>query len=197
MLKAMSADAESVRWTEFARKYKPVMQGYLRARYPSLEPEDAMQETMIALMKALPNYHYTPDAKGHFRNYLIGILSHKAADLLAKRANESDKKDRFSRDSKSERNHSAKEFCARPLAEAETAAEEDFRQAALEAAIDQLLSDNRIQSTTREVFRHIALMHEEPEAVARAFGLKRNNVDQIKNRMIRRLADMVKAMTAG
>ena len=66
----------------------------------------------------------------------------------------------------------------------------------MEAAVEQLMSDPKISPATREVFRHVALMHEKPEDVARQFGISRNNVDQIKNRMIGRLADMVRAMTA-
>ena len=37
---------------------------------------------------------------------------------------------------------------------------------------------------------------EPPETVAQMFGIERNNVDQIKSRLIARLARLVKAMTA-
>ena len=39
-------------------------------------------------------------------------------------------------------------------------------------------------------------MHEKPADVARRFGVSRNNVDQIKARMITRLKDLIAHMTA-
>ena len=68
---------------------------------------------------------------------------------------------------------------------------------AMEAAVEQLMSDPKINPATREVFRHVALMHERPESVSEQFGISRNNVDQIKNRMIRKLTEMTRAMTDG
>ena len=184
MLKAISNGAESVRWTEFFRKYELPMRGFLHDRFPSVEPEDAMQETMVALMKALPDYRYTPDAKGHFRNYLMGILAHKAADILDKRC----KQDALKRSLVEQGTADAK-------GRYEPGDDDLWKRSAMEAAVEQLLADDKIQPTTREVFRHVALMHEPPEKVAQAFGISRNNVDQIKNRMIKRLADMIKKMT--
>ena len=64
-----------------------------------------------------------------------------------------------------------------------------------EAALEQLLADDSIALTTREVFRHVALMHESPVKVASQFGITRNNVDQIKARLIARLKDLVAGMT--
>jgi len=183
LLRAISSDTDSVRWAEFLQKYEYPMRGFLKSRFPSVEPEDAMQETLIALTKALPNYHYTPDSKGHFRNYLMGILSHKAADIL-------------SRNTKLE-GLRAKLRDEPPPAPDEYDEQDDaaWKMSAMETAIEQLMSDTRIRSTTREVFRHAVLMHEPPEDVARAFGIARNNVDQIKSRMIAKLAEMIRAMT--
>ena len=182
LLKAISGDASSVRWTEFFRKYESAMRGFLRARFPTVDPDDAMQDTLVALAKALPDYHYTPDAHGHFRNYLMGILAHKAADIRRKSARQSDIRRRLTKE---------------PPARDDVDGDDELKASAMEAAIDQLMSDTGISPTTREVFRHVALLHEKPEAVAEKFGIARNNVDQIKNRMIRKLADMVRAMTAG
>ena len=36
----------------------------------------------MALCDALPTYRYAPDEKGHFRNYLTGILRNKALRQL-------------------------------------------------------------------------------------------------------------------
>ena len=188
LLKAISSGADSVRWTEFFGKYESAMRGFLQAKFPSVEQDDAIQDTMVALTKALPDYHYTPDANGHFRNYLMGILSHKAADILRKSAKQANIRERI-RSSRSAEPQPRDEY-------RRSEADEEWQASVMEAAIDQLMSDPKINPATREVFRHVALMHEKPEDVARQFGIMRNNVDQIKNRMIGRLKDMIQAMTA-
>ena len=189
LLKAISSDTGSVRWTEFFGKYESAMRGFLQAKFPTVEQDDAIQETMVALMKALPDYHYTPDENGHFRSYLMGILSHKAADILRKNAKQASIRERIksSRPAKPQ---------AHEYRDSESGEDKEWLASVMETAIEQLMSDPKINSATREVFRHVALMHEKPEDVARQFGISRNNVDQIKNRMIGKLAEMTRAMTA-
>ena len=82
LLKAIGADADSPRWTEFVARYQPVMESFLDRNFPSVSAEDVMQETMIVLARKLPEYHYAPDTKGHFRNYLLGILKNKAREEM-------------------------------------------------------------------------------------------------------------------
>lgn len=203
MLKAISGDASSVRWTEFFRKYEGPMRGFLHARYPAVEADDAIQETMVALVKALPDYHYTPDGSGHFRNYLMGILGHKAADILRKGKRQASLRDGLRNERRSglrmSRAVSPESACGYGdvVRREDPGEDESWKTSAMEAAVEQLMSDDGIMPTTREVFRHVALMHESPDDVAAQFGISRNNVDQIKKRMIGRLAKMVAAMTEG
>ena len=131
-----------------------------------------------------PDYRYTPDSNGHFRNYLMGIVKHKALDELRKRDSLARLKNGF-----------AKEASA-PQARPPQDEDESWKRDAMEAALEQVLADGSITPRTREVFRHVALLHESPQDVARQFGISRGNVDQIKKRMIDRLADLVAAMTA-
>jgi RNA polymerase sigma factor (sigma-70 family) len=182
LLKDISDGTASVRWTEFYRRYEPAMRGFLRERFPSAEADDVIQETLLALMKAMPEYHYTPDSKGHFHNYLMGIVKHKALDAIRRNAS-------FS----SLRSDLVQEEGLRTAAPEE---DDSWKMAAMEAAMEQLMSDDSITASTREVFRHVALMNESPEDVARQFGITRNNVDQIKSRMIGRLSALVSSMTA-
>jgi len=86
LLKAIGADADSPRWTEFVARYQPVMESFLTQQFPSVDADDVMQETLIVIARKLPNYHYAPDTKGHFRNYLLGILKNKAREELKHRA---------------------------------------------------------------------------------------------------------------
>ena len=183
LLKALAAETASVRWTEFYRRYEAPMRAYLAANYASVEADDVIQETMFALSKRLPNYHYVPDRNGSFHCYLIGIVKHKAEDVLRKRAREAYKR------------AGLVTLGSGVQQSATEAYEKAWRLAAMQTAVDQLMSDPALEPRTREIFRHVALMHEQPESVAAQFGTTRNNVDQIKKRLVDRLAKSVAAMT--
>ncbi|MBO7684649.1 MAG: sigma-70 family RNA polymerase sigma factor [Kiritimatiellae bacterium] len=185
LLKALSGESDSARWTEFFRKYEGPMRAFLAVRYPSVEADDVIQETLKALARCLPNYRYVPDERGHFHNYLMGIVRHKADDACRAQAREAAKRERFRAE--------------RPSGGPGRSRQEDdaWRMAALQAALDQLMADQTLVPRTREIFRHVALMHEPPESVAAQFGTTRNNVDQIKKRLVDRLAKCVAAMTDG
>ena len=159
------------------------MRGFLLSNFPTVEQDDVIQETLIALSKALPNYHYTPDCNRHFRNYLMGIVKHKAQDELRKKESLTRLKKNFAKKSPA------------PTSGAIPDEDAKWKMEAMEAALEQLLADDAITPRTREVFRHVALLHESPQDVARQFGITRGNVDQIKKRMIDRLSDLISTMS--
>lgn len=181
LLKSLASGTDNARWAEFFRIYEQPMRSFLSARFPSVDADDAIQETMVALMRRMPDYHYTPDSNGHFHNYLTGILKHKAEDALRREARESGKRDKLKE---------------RGAADAPREDPDGWKLAAMNAALEQLLSDESVNARAREVFRHVALMHEPPAEVAAAFGISRTNVDQIKRRMVQRLSVLVSSMTA-
>ena len=181
LLKSLASGTDNARWAEFFRIYEEPMRSFLSARFPSVDADDAIQETMVALMRRMPDYHYTPDSDGHFHNYLTGILKHKAEDALRREARESGKRDKLKE---------------RGAADAPREDPDDWKLAAMNAALEHLLSDESVNARAREVFRHVALMHEPPAEVAAAFGISRTNVDQIKRRMVQRLSVLVSSMTA-
>ena len=183
LINTIANHPESARWTEFCRAYEQPMRAYLASHFPTIEADDIIQETMVALMKALPNYRYDPDRKGHFRNYLIGIIRHKAVSEIRRRQAESDHIDAYAKN-RVEHFHD----------DEDDANSDSMRKAIFEAAVTQLMADDSISSATREIFRHVVLMHENPAQVAAEFGTTRNNVDQIKNRMINRLSELVQSM---
>ena len=182
LINTIANHPESARWTEFCRAYEQPMRAYLASHFPTIEADDIIQETMVALMKALPNYRYDPDRKGHFRNYLIGIIRHKAVSEIRRRQAEADCIDTYANNRVEHSDDDA------------NADLDSLRKEIFEAAVDQLMADDRISSATREIFRHVVLMHEKPAQVAAEFGTTRNNVDQIKNRLINRLSELVQSM---
>lgn len=180
LLEAIANDTDTVRWTEFFIKYEPLMRSFLAARFPALDHDDIIQETMRSLVKRLPDYRYTPDSKGHFSAYLTGILKHKAMDMLRK-------------EKRLETLH--RRSAEEPSTAGDDSEYEEWRTRAMEAAVEQLLADTSVNPRNREIFRHVALMRESPENVAGLFGVTRGNVDVIKKRMIEKLSVLVSSMT--
>ena len=180
LLRVLGEDAQSARWTEFAAQYVPFMTDYLRAAFPTLEADDIVQEALIAVVKALPNYHYDPDAKGHFHNWLVGVVRNKANAALRKRAHDV---------------AVVRRVAEKGVVEQQTPrTNDDWRRDAFESALAQLLCDPDISDRDRQVFRRVALNEESPESVAALFGITRNHVDQIKSRLKARLRETVERM---
>ena len=64
LLRDLAQDSQHARWGEFVARYRPMMEAYMRERFPSLEADDVIQETLIELIKVFPIYHYSPKEKG-------------------------------------------------------------------------------------------------------------------------------------
>lgn len=182
LLRDLAADVQSSRWAELVARYRPALESYLAAKFPSLSDaaDDLVQETFLALAGRLPDYRHAPDEKGRFRNYLAGILRFKAIDELRRRARED-----------GALAGAAERAAADWAAEDETRA---WREAAYEVALAQYLADPAVQTRTKEIFRRVALAGESPERVAAAYGLDRNAVDQIRSRAVRRLRELAEQL---
>ena len=66
----------------------------------------------------------------------------------------------------------------------------DWQREAYEVALAQFMADSKISTRDKEIFRRTALAAESPEEVAAIFGIKRNNIDQIKARMVSKLKEL-------
>ncbi|MBQ6141510.1 MAG: sigma-70 family RNA polymerase sigma factor [Kiritimatiellae bacterium] len=184
LLRDLASDSQHARWGEFAARYRPMMEAFLRERFPSVEADDIIQETLIAVCAALPSYHYAPDEKGHFRNYLTGILRNKAMRILRKRKSDDDKLLDY-----------AENLGAQTLdASHDADADREYRHAAFEIALRRFLADETVADRTKRIFERTALNGESPEAVAVSLKMTRHAVDQAKSRATARLREMVKEL---
>ena len=190
LLRDIAKDSQHARWAEFVARYRPMMEAYMRERFPSVEADDAIQETLIALIETFPVYHYSPEEKGSFHNYLTGILRNKALRLLHK-----EERQREIADAAGSRITSDRERAGRAsLPGQSNDDEQSHRKAIFEIALRQLMADDTVHARTREVFRRVAVNGEKPEDVASDFGITRNAVDQMKSRMMARLRGFVAAL---
>ncbi len=181
LLKVLGEDSQSPRWREFLRMYASTIDGFLFKHFPTVDAEDVVQETLRALVEKLPLYEYEPDTKGHFRNYLIGIVRFKAIEQLKRRKREADLRVEL------EANAQFEWECEKQSYSVDL---RDWQREAYEAALAQFMADKSISTRDKEIFRRVALQGESPEDVAAIFDIKRNNVDQIKARMVAKLKEL-------
>ena len=180
MLKQIAGAAEHPRWREFVAKYRPMMEGFMRERFPGLEADDMIQETLLALMEALPGYVESrgDGEKGAFHNFLTGVLRHKALVALRSRG----------RRQSLERRHAAESEGAAAAEEAE------WRETVYAAALEQLLADPSVNGRHKQMFVRTAVLGEKPADVAASLLSTRDAVEQAKRRMTARLRDLVERL---
>ena len=181
LLKVLGEDSQSPRWREFLQMYASTIDGFLFKHFPTVDAEDVVQETLRALVERLPLYEYEPDTKGHFRNYLIGIVRFKAIEQLKRRKREDELRAEL------EANAQFEWECEKQSYSVDL---RDWQREAYEAALAQFMADKGVSTRDKEIFRRVALQSESPEDVAAIFDLKRNNVDQIKARMVAKLKEL-------
>jgi len=180
LLKVLGEDAQSPRWTEFAKKYASTIDGFLLAYFPDVNSEEVVNDTLIVLTKKLPLYEYDPDTKGHFRNFLLGIVKCKVREQR-KRNGRSMKQRELEAKAQLEWEYEKQSYRADLR---------DWRKEAYEAALAQFMANPNLSSRDKEIFRRTALDGEAPADVAEIFGITRNNVDQIKARMLAKLKEL-------
>ena len=178
LLKQISAAAEHPRWVEFVAKYRPMMESFMHERFPGLEAEDLIQETLLGVMKALPDYVEREDHKGAFHNFLTGILRHKAIDALQRAG----------------RRIGAEALAAGGGTDTAGEEEEAWRRTVYAVALGQLMDNPRLGARSKQIFLRTALRGEKPQAVAESLGVSRGVVDVTKARMTARLRELVERL---
>lgn len=182
LLRDLAQDSRHARWGEFVARYRPMMETYMHTRFPMVDADDAIQETLIALIKVFPVYHYSPDETGAFHNYLTGILRHRALRMIECESRRLDKELKYQEIEGLSASGGNKDDGL------------SWRESVFEIALQQLLADESINDRTKQVFVRVAVNGEKPESVAESFGIARNAVDQMKARMKSRLRELANAL---
>ena len=178
------ADSSHARWAVFHARYQPLMRVYLRERFPSLEADEVIQETMVALVAVLSKYVYKPEENGRFHNYLTGVLRNKALKALAARQREASLRDGFRAKMSTEGTRSQ-----------DKTLEREWRESVYDIALKQLLADETIHERTKQVFLRLVVDGEKPEQVAEAYDLPYNTVVKMKARLVKQLRGLVKELS--
>ena len=186
LLRDLADGEQHDRWGEFISRYRPMMEAFMHRVFPSIDADEAIQETFIALIGIFPSYRYVPEEKGSFHCYLTGVLRHKALRMMEHERRLENRRKTFTEER-------ANESGAQSAASREDS-DMAWRKAIFEIALQQYLADDTVQPRTKQIFVRLAVNGEKPEIVASAFGLSRNAVDQIRSRAMRSLRMRVMAL---
>jgi RNA polymerase sigma-70 factor (ECF subfamily) len=182
LLNRLRADNAHGAWKEFYELYWGAILRYARKLgLGEHQAEDVLQETMVALMRILPEFAYDRD-KGKFRNFLLTIVHRKSLTVLRRARKERKSQVPWTASGPAD----GEEFAAH-LGAAESEALARWRESLAEEALRRLRHTERPGENTFAVFDAYVIGGRPPEEVAREFGLKKNAVYQIKNRVLRRL----------
>jgi DNA-directed RNA polymerase specialized sigma24 family protein len=64
LLNDLARDSQHARWGEFVARYRPMMEEFLRKAFPSVDADEAVQETLVSLIRQMPVYCYVPEENG-------------------------------------------------------------------------------------------------------------------------------------
>ena len=181
LLRDVAGSMDNPRWGEFVARYRPVLEAFMSERFPTLDADDLIQDTFVAIARVLPNYRYVPEEKGHFHNFLTGILHHKALNALR-----SDRR----------RDELQKNYAAEVQSQQQETDDGQrlWRETIYEIALQQLMANPDVSARNKQIFVRTAIKGEKPEIVADAFSVSRDVVDQTKKRMLDRLHAIVDSL---
>ena len=176
LLRAIAADPASPRWNDFARLYGPVVRRCLARTGAAGRPlgaadrDDLVQETFLAVARALPGFRYDP-ARGRFRGYLATVVR----NLVLRRRREEASRPEIAVAETGERE------AAPPTSDADRA----LMLEVWTLALARVLRNHAFTPTAKAVFRAHVLDDRPAADVAAEFRMRANAVYQIKDRVLR------------
>ena len=176
LLRAIAADPESPRWNDFARLYGPVVRRCLARTGAAGRPlgaadrDDLVQETFLAVARALPGFRYDP-ARGRFRGYLATVVR----NLVLRRRREVAARPEVA----------VAETGEHEAAPATTDAERELMLECWTLALARVLREHAFTPNAKAVFRAHVLDDRPAADVAAEFRMRPNAVYQVKDRVLR------------
>lgn len=168
-------------WTEFFRRYGPIVRGFARKLHlRDHEADDAVQETMVTFVTKYRQGDYDRD-KGRLRSWLCGLANHKIRHIMERRIQR-------------ERHALGHDDGYEPLeaipAEDETAKlwEAEWRKVVIRRCLE-LIRDETDPIRLR-AFELYVLQGWTADDVAEELGITRNMVYLSKSRVLARVANL-------
>lgn len=168
-------------WVRFFHLYQPVIRHFARAAGEKSDEEDVAQDVLLKLVDIFRTGTYTPE-KGRFRAYLAAITRRVVINRWQKAQ------------ARAAGRHVSLDDADAPLElavppEAAAILDAKWRLAQHTAAVEHVLTRTALAQKSKDIYRAYVLEEKPIGEVAKAFGVSRNTVSQVKTR--------VEAMIAG
>ena len=178
-LAAQVTGEDEANWMRFADLYVPAMRDFARGHGDPSQADDVVQEVMARLVALFRgNRFQVRDGVGNFRAYLATMIRNELYAAFRKEQARGGGR-------------------TVPLDEADLVDSGESVTAALDlewaaarhrAAVEHALTKTLLSKQNREIYRAYVLEERDIDDVARAFGVPRNQVSQVKTRVGRMIA---------
>ena len=187
-------DEENAAWTEFVELYEPVIRAYVTVGgVAPPDMDDTVQNVFARLVGILRRGGYDR-SKGRFRAYLKVVMRRVIIDLFRRQtAARMDVQVPFEED-ETEGQPNLPDAMASLSPDAAAEFEAKWQKARLAAALNHVFTQTAISEQSREIYRAHVLNGEDASEVARRFGVTPEVVRQVKSRINRMVAALVRRM---
>jgi RNA polymerase sigma-70 factor (ECF subfamily) len=167
---------DQMSWSEFHQRYHRLLYGYARAKGARPDvAEEVVQEVEIAIFKSIGNFEYDA-SKGRFRGYLRRAV----ANALNRRAARE-------RRAPAAIDTAEKDYILVKDDQQDEAWEQEWRQHRIRRAMERIAES--VDAKTIDAFRMHVLEEHPVEATCAALGITRDNLYQIKRRLLTKLKE--------
>ena len=182
VLRAVADTENEAVWNRFFDLYAGFVYSVARSRgLNDADADDVVQNVFADLARNLPTFRYDR-AKGRFRSYLAGLVNWRVVDKMKSAKREADLKASYKEEVES-------------AVKGDAAFEErEWQAAAMEEALRRMKPDVRPEHYA--AFVASAVEGQDTEAVMKLYGLSRDNLYQIRTRLMEKLRETVAVVLA-
>ena len=191
----VTAEDESA-WAQFVELYEPVIRIFASEEaVPPPDVDDVVQDVFLRLVRTLRRDGYDR-SRGRFRSYLRTIMRRVLIDRF--RRTQAARLDVHTPIDEDEFHASdiLPGANAPQLPDAAEMFDERWQKACLNAALEHVFTRSALSDQNREIYKAYVLEGEDAAAVARRFGVTPEVVRQVKSRVNRMIAALVRRMDA-
>lgn len=167
-------------WAKFFELYQPVIRHFAEYAGAKSDTDDVVQDVLVKLVDVFRSGTYRPE-KGRFRAFLATITRREVINHWQKaQVRAADRHVSLNRTT-------AQEIAVPP--EAADLLDAKWRLAQHTAAVEHVLTRTALAQKSKDIYRAYVLEERPIGEVAKAFGVSRNVVSQVKTRVEAMIAD--------
>lgn len=183
LLVRLHDDSDPTAWREFHDRYADLLRGFARRRgLQAADCDDVVQEVLVSLGKALPNFEYDP-TRGKFRSYLKTVTIR----AIYKKSRQKPRNAQLENIEEATR-------AASSDTDVDDAWEAEWREYHVRQALKVLSPE--LNPKDRQAFQLYAVDGQAIEEVAERLEMSRDAIYQAKSRILRRLSALIERQVA-